>query len=152
MATVQKAAPLAVILLASTFTGPAPAQEKGTKDSAALKWAHEIAEQFLQAVVDNKPPAALACMTPEFQKHVGGDPGFVLYFRFQLESGAVTEETALAGWTFAGEGVAAPDQDEVRLAGVLKGPKRQARFSMTVEKDAKTGKWRVNSFTYADRR
>jgi hypothetical protein len=128
------------VLVAGLLLGAAPApKEDDAKKDAELKWAKEVAADFLNAGMHRDYSSAEALVTTDFKK--------------ALKEGntSVTDRLSLVAngaesWVVTCEEMA-PDKDEVLVRGTFKGKKGEAVFSIRVAKEKESGKWRVCFFT-----
>jgi hypothetical protein len=119
-----------------------PVPEDDTKKAAELKWAKEVATDFLNAGMQTNYASAEALVAPDFKKVLSDGQTSVTYLLSRAASGGGGQES----WTIASEEIA-PDKDEAFFRGTFKAKKSEAEFSLRVAKEKEGGKWRVCFFT-----
>jgi hypothetical protein len=119
----------------------AAASEGDTKKELELKWAKEVASDFLTAGLQHNYASAEALVTADFKKALKEGNTSVT----DRLSDAVANGGGAESWAMTYEAMA-PDQDEALFRGVFKAKKGEAGFSVRVAKDHESGKWRVCFF------
>ena len=128
------------VLVAGLFL---PVPEGDAKKDAEMKWAKEVATDFLRAGLNRDFSTAETLVTADFKKALK-EANLTVADRLRevvnngAESWAVTSEEM------------APDQDEAVVRGTFKGKNGEAEFSVRVTKEKVGGKWRVCFFTAAE--
>jgi hypothetical protein len=117
------------------------ASEEGTKKDAELKWAKEVASDFLTAGLQRNYDSAEALATADFKKALKERNNSVTD---QLHRVVLVGEAESWEMTYA---EIAPDQDEALFRGVFKAKKGEAAFAVRVAKEKEGGKWRVCFFS-----
>jgi hypothetical protein len=124
---------------------------------ADLRWAAEVAETFLQAVVDGDVATALSLGTPAFQKLCHGgdlpqDREAIYHAKMRLydycgydRRSAYKEDPARCERFQIDRKEIAPKLDEAVFEGKILGTKRSDRFRLIVSQEPQ-GKWRVEVF------
>jgi hypothetical protein len=131
---------------APSAPGPQPAPAADPKKEAELKWAREIAENFLNDIVARKWENAAEATTKAFKAN---DRNGIYSLRPEIEGTDVKEpDGGVTAWTISTQEIA-PDHDEASFRGTLTGPMRSGSFSLRVVKDKDDGgKWRVAQFSF----
>jgi hypothetical protein len=134
-----------LLVLVSCLPAPAgkKSDKKDDKKAVELKWAKEVAADFLNAGARREYASAEALLTAEFKKC--------------LKDGNTSAGDRLSGtglwsaksWAVEKEEIA-PDQNEALFRGKLKGDSGEAEFSVRVVKEGDGGKWRVSFFSFGD--
>ena len=128
------------VLVAGLFL---PVPEGDAKKDAEMKWAKEVATDFLRAGLNRDFSTAEILVTADFKKALKeGSSSVADRLREVVNSGAES-------WVVTG-GEMAPDQDEAVVRGTFKGKNGEAEFSVRVTKEKVGGKWRVCFFTAAE--
>jgi len=152
-------------LLAGFFIGqhsraPGPTADPGGTNSgkqADLKWARQVAETFLQALVDGDLGTALDLGSPAFRERYGlsaaqdRDATYNAKMALCRSCGynsqlAHKDDPARHDRFAIDKEEIAPGQDEAVFLGSLSGPKRTDPFRLVVTKDRQGDKWRVAVF------
>jgi hypothetical protein len=129
---------LACVLLSCAS---AVAAEGDTKQDAELKWAKEVASDFLTAGLQHNYASAEALVTADFRKALKeGNTSVTDRLSDVVASGGGAES-----WVLTYEELA-PDRDEALFRGAFKAKKGDAAFSVRVAKEKEGGKWRVCFF------
>jgi hypothetical protein len=128
---------LTTIMLLSS--APAADKDDAQKD-AELKWAKEVAIDFLSAGLQRNYSSAEALATAEFKKVLKEGNTSVTDRLSDVVTGGAES------WAVTCKEMA-PDKDEVLVRGTFKGKKGEAAFSVRVAKEKEGGKWRVCFFT-----
>ncbi len=147
--------------VAGYFTGqhvhlPGSSADAPSGNPANLKWARQIAESFLQTVVDADTGAALDLGSPTFRQHYGlsttenADAKYnarmALYKSFGYDSQLPYKDDPARHDKFHIEKEEmAPGHPEAIFVGTLSGPKRTNPFRLIVTRDQHE-KWRVEVF------
>ncbi len=119
------------------------AQQPPDKKDAELKWAREIASDFLSAGLRQDHVQASVLVASDLKKAVEKD-------RTTLDSFLSSHFSTLRmqgakTWTFASE-IIAPDKDEAVFRGQCTGDTGEADITVRVVKEKESGKWRVHLF------
>ena len=128
------------VLVANLFL---PGQEGGAKKDAEMKWAKEVATDFLRAGLNRDFSTAETLVTADFKKALK-EANLTVGDRLR---GVVND--GAESWVVTNEEMA-PDQDEAVVRGTFKGKNGEAEFSVRVTKEKEGGKWRVCFFTAAE--
>lgn len=129
---------LVLIIAASTAAAQSKGQPKSVSPATEVEWAREIADSFLDAVMQSADDQFQPLVTERMWR--GSYPYRVVY-----KMSPIADADRLTRARFTGETLS-PDRDEVRFLGTLTGPNRAVEFKLLVQKN-KEGKWRVDSFT-----
>jgi hypothetical protein len=129
------------VLVAGLFL-PSPQDEakKDAKKDAEMKWAKEVATDFLRAGLNRDYSTAETLVTADFKRALK-EANLTVGDRLR----AVVNDGA-ESWVVTSEEMA-PDQDEAVVRGTFKGKNGEAEFSVRVTKEKEGGKWRVCFFT-----
>jgi hypothetical protein len=126
-----------------------PERKENTPDprkEAELKWAREVAENFLNDIVAGKWDNAAAVTSRNYTTKFGTGFNAVLgEMDGSLEGHKKGQE--LTGWTISSQQIA-PDLDETSFRGELKGHNRAGEFTLRVVKQKDNHKWRVEQFSF----
>jgi uncharacterized protein (TIGR03067 family) len=117
------------------------APSKPDPKEAELKWAKEVASDFLTAGLHHNYPSAETLVTADFKKALKEGNDSVTE---QLKQVVIVREAE--SWVITCAEIA-PDQDEALFRGAFKGKKGEVAFSVRVAKEKEGGKWRVCFFT-----
>jgi hypothetical protein len=134
-----------LLVLVSCLPAPAgkKSDKKEDKKAAELKWAKEVAADFLSAGARREYASAEALLTAEFKKSLKEGSTSV---SDRLSSSAIWSAKS---WVVEKEEIA-PDKDEALFRGKLKNDSGEAEFSVRIVKEGDGGKWRVGFFSFGD--
>jgi hypothetical protein len=127
-----------------------PSAKAGTEaDAPELKWAHEIARDFLDQVAAGKFEKA-AQLVILVRRHANPDGLRANHLSDILGGRSGQAKGFRAGDEFTSWDITfkilSPAKDEAKFRGSMQGPKRTATFALQVQKDTDS-KWRVGDFT-----
>jgi hypothetical protein len=114
--------------------------ETDPRKEAELKWAKEVATDFLNAGVQSHYQNAETLLTADYRKALKeGHVSLAVQFRDLILDGK-------AEFWSINVAEMAPDKDEALFRGATRGKKGGATFALRVVKEKEGGKWRVAFF------
>jgi len=128
-------------------TGAVAAQDAAeVKKAAELRWAMEVARDFLTAGTRGEYDQATVLLAADLKQALekSSEPGPTF-----LNNRFTGHLRSAKTWSF-GAGEIAPDMDESVHRGKFSGEAGEADFTVRVAKEKDGGKWRVNQFTVGE--
>jgi hypothetical protein len=149
---------LAMVLGAVGCTGTNASAPSGSqaaasdpKKDAELKWAREMAEDFLNDIVAGKWNNAAALTSKSYHNERWGRGFNAIKGEMDGTLDGHKPGQELTAWTIASQQIA-PDQDEASFRGQLTGPQYAGEFTLRIIKQKDDGKWRVEQFSFRPQR